>query len=150
MTIIFYAPHGPYGFLSNYSPHTIAADGLIWSTAEHYFQACKFPHDPARKERIHAAPSPDLAKKIAWEEEAVYLPDWFDQRVAVMRQTLRLKFAEYGELREKLLATADARLVERSDRDAFWGDGPDGDGVNMLGRLLMELRQQLLIGKKNG
>ncbi len=35
---------------------------------------------------------------------------------------------------------ADARLVEHTDNDVFWGDGGDGSGHNMLGRLLMEQR----------
>ncbi len=39
---------------------------------------------------------------------------------------------------------ADARLVEHTNNDVFWGDGGDGSGHNMLGRLLMELRAELV------
>jgi predicted NAD-dependent protein-ADP-ribosyltransferase YbiA (DUF1768 family) len=39
--------------------------------------------------------------------------------------------------------TGDARIVEHTERDDFWGDGGDGSGANMLGRLLMELRDEL-------
>ena len=143
MAIYFYAPEGQFGFLSNFSPHPVSAAGRMWKTAEHCFQACKFPHDPERRKRIYCAPSPALAKRIAWEDNAVYLDDWLDRRVEVMQQIVELKFKQHREIRGKLLATANAALVERSDRDAFWGDGPDRKGMNMLGRILMELRTNL-------
>lgn len=143
-TISFYSPQGASGFLSNFSPHAVRVCGILWPTAEHFFQACKFPHDPERQKRIFRAPTPDIAKKIAWEEEAVYPADWFDERIEVMRYTLWLKFSQHGDLAELLQKTGEALLVERSDRDAFWGDGPDGWGCNMLGLLLMELRSELV------
>ncbi|RKH50449.1 NADAR domain-containing protein [Corallococcus aberystwythensis] len=43
-------------------------------------------------------------------------------------------------MREALQATGDAKLVEHTENDDDWGDGGDGSGSNMLGRLLMELR----------
>ena len=48
--------------------------------------------------------------------------------------------AEYGEL---LLATGDAKLVEHTDNDDYWGDGGDGSGRNELGRILMAVRDAL-------
>lgn len=36
------------------------------------------------------------------------------------------------------------QLLENSPHDFFWGGGWDASGHNHLGRLLMELREQLL------
>jgi hypothetical protein len=74
--------------------------------------------------------------------------DWDNIRVRVMRWCLRVKLAEnlttFGQL---LLSTGDKPIVEHSAKDQFWGakaqDGEALTGVNVLGRLLMELREQL-------
>lgn len=42
-----------------------------------------------------------------------------------------------------LLATGDAKRVEHTEQDDSWGDGGDGSGKNMLGRILMEVREEL-------
>jgi hypothetical protein len=61
----------------------------------------------------------------------------------VMREALRAKFAQYPALRELLLTTGDAELIESTANDRYWGDGGDGTGRNRLGVLLMELRTEL-------
>lgn len=50
---------------------------------------------------------------------------------------------QHAELAAMLLATGDAKLVERTENDAYWGDGGDGSGRNMLGRILEEVRAEL-------
>ncbi len=60
-----------------------------------------------------------------------------------MRAVVLAKFSQHDDLRAQLLATGDAQLVEHTERDAFWGDGGDGSGANMLGRILMDVREQL-------
>jgi ribA/ribD-fused uncharacterized protein len=69
--------------------------------------------------------------------------DWESVKEDIMRQALRAKFTQHPELRELLLATGDAKLVEHTNNDRYWGDGGDGSGRNRLGLLLMELRAQL-------
>ena len=60
-----------------------------------------------------------------------------------MREGLRLKFKTHHDLREKLLATRDKKLIEHTFKDRYWADGGDGSGKNRLGVLLMELRAEL-------
>ena len=60
-----------------------------------------------------------------------------------MREAVRAKFRQHPSLRTLLLSTADAYIVEHSRNDAYWGDGGDGSGKNMLGRILMEVREEL-------
>jgi len=38
------------------------------------------------------------------------------------------------------MSTGDAEIIEHTSNDRYLGDGGDGTGGNMLGRLLMEVR----------
>ena len=60
-----------------------------------------------------------------------------------MRQAVMAKFTQDDELKKTLLATGDSKLVEHTANDSYWGDGGDGTGKNMLGRILMETREKL-------
>ena len=77
-------------------------------------------------------------------------PDWDEVRYKVMRWCLRVKLAQnYAEFGRLLLATRDRPIVEQSRKDDYWGAklaDEAGDtliGQNVLGRLLMELREKL-------
>lgn len=61
-----------------------------------------------------------------------------------METALQAKFSTYPVLRDLLLSTAGAVLVEASQNDMFWGAGRSGNGENKLGLLLMQLRSQFL------
>ena len=60
-----------------------------------------------------------------------------------MKSILRAKADQHEYVRRKLLATGDRELIEDSWRDDFWGWGPNRDGKNMLGKLWMEVRDEL-------
>ena len=143
MAIRFYHPKGNYGFLSNFSRDPILVDNIKWPTVEHYFQAMKFPNDPERQERIRRARTPTEAKRIAWEKGAAIRRDWDEKRDQIMLRALRLKFLQHPTLKQALLETNAEELIEHSARDAYWGDGGDGRGLNSQGRLLMQVRDEL-------
>ena len=42
--------------------------------------------------------------------------------------------------------TGGSTIVEHTTHDAYWGDGGDGTGKNMLGVILMEVRRELREG----
>ncbi len=44
---------------------------------------------------------------------------------------------------EILVGTGDAILVEHTAKDDYWGDGGDGRGKNRLGKILMQVRDEL-------
>lgn len=69
--------------------------------------------------------------------------DWESAKVNVMREAVLAKFSQHDELRELLLSTGDAKLIEHTENDDYWGDGGDGSGKNMLGRILMDVRTAL-------
>jgi ribA/ribD-fused uncharacterized protein len=60
-----------------------------------------------------------------------------------MHAAVLVKFTQHAELRSMLLATGDARVVEHTDSDDYWGDGGDGSGRNRLGEILMQVRDAL-------
>ena len=60
-----------------------------------------------------------------------------------MYEGLQRKFLSHQDLRDKLLATGEAKLIEHTHRDSYWGDGGNGKGKNRLGILLMRLRASL-------
>ena len=64
-------------------------------------------------------------------------------KVEVMRTAVRSKFTQHENLRALLLSTGDAKLLEHTENDSYWGDGGDGSGKNMLGKILMRVRDEL-------
>ena len=76
-----------------------------------------------------------------------------------MDETLYHKFTQHRNLLTELLGTGDAELIlvnifvskanwylnaiKNSDRDSFWGVGPDRKGRNELGKCLKRLRTKL-------
>jgi len=132
---------GPYQFLSNFYKCTIDYEGLRYSSVEHAYQAAK-TLDFDERIRIRNAETPGHAKRLG--RTVKLRQNWDDIKVDVMRTLLRLKFS-HPELRQKLLDTGCAYLQEGNYwHDTFWGvDLRTGQGQNMLGRLLMELRSEL-------
>lgn len=130
----------PYRFLSNFWPAPVVLDGSCYPTVEHAYQAAKSA-DPAYRARVNAARSPGEAKRIG--RTATLLPYWEAPfKIDVMRGLLAQKFAQ-AIASSQLEATGDAHLVEGNHwGDKFWGVC-DGDGLNWLGRLLMEQRDQI-------
>ncbi len=81
-----------------------------------------------------------IAARVGRDRSLRLRRDWESVKVSVMRDALVAKFEQHVDLRDALLATGEAKLVEHTERDAYWGDGR---GKNMLGHLLMSVRQQL-------
>lgn len=138
----FYSVADDYGELSNFAAYPISLDGKRWPTTEHYFQAQKF-HAPKLRERIRRAKSPMLAARMGRDRKLPLRRDWESAKVEIMTRALRAKFEQHAELAELLLDTGEATLVEHTTNDSYWGDGGDGSGKNMLGRLLMRVREEL-------
>ncbi len=145
--IKFYrANEEPYGRFSNLFKRPIEFEGQTFATSEHAYQAGK-ARKPQVRDWILAAPSPALVAMAAhglywWDIRS----DWSKIKFDRMRDVLRAKFSQHEDLRELLLSTGDARLVEAATVDntvnRTWGE-VNGVGKNMLGRLLMEVREEL-------
>ena len=138
-----------WGQLSNFCPLAvpIAAGPWLFATSEAAYQACKFPAHPDVQQRIAEAPTAKDAATIGRTPGLGIDPGWNAQRVDVMRWVLRMKReANAAEIGAVLAKTGERPIVEVSTRDPWWGARPLADryeGNNVLGRLWMELRQQL-------
>lgn len=141
-TIKFYRINEPYGGFSNFSPHPFELKGVIWPTSEHYFQAQKFA-GTEHEEAIRRTKSPMIAARMGRDRKRPLRKNWEQVKEQVMREALAAKFEQHPELRQELIETGDARLIEHTINDRYWGDGGDGTGKNRLGQLLMELRTAL-------
>lgn len=171
--IRFYRPDDPFGELTNYyvcnapftfgrwrvrsSEHGYHADKYNYPCAEPQCSAnaryadviahCKTPHQA--KFLAHRR----VGSKFLWQRaysDIVYDhpdarpdPNWTHRSMDVMLAVLRAKFSANEHCRAVLLSTEDAILVENSPIDAFWGVGKDGNGQNWLGKLLMQVREEL-------
>ena len=143
--ILFRKISDPYGCFSNFSRHPVLIDGLEWRTTEHYFQASKFlGTDNEHALAIRAVASPAAAARMGRSRSHPIRPDWEATKDDVMRRAVRAKVGQHADVRETLAETGDAEIVEHSPRDTYWGDGGDGSGRNVLGRILMEVRTELL------
>lgn len=130
---------GDYRFLSNFHLCSFTWDGYTWSHSEAAFQAAKSEHPLIRKKFLHL--SPGQAKRYG--RQILIRPDWDDVKIEVMAEILFAKFDQNPHLKQQLIDTGDAYLIEgNSWGDRFWGVSPVGsdNGLNHLGRLLMELR----------
>jgi ribA/ribD-fused uncharacterized protein len=130
--------------LSNFSAFNVGIFGRDFQTSEHAYHWKKFNEvNSVIANQVRHARSAHLAFKIAERHKAERRQDWDGVKVDIMRQILRAKVAQHDYVQRKLLATGTRELVENSWRDDFWGWGPNQDGQNMLGRLWMELREEL-------
>jgi ribA/ribD-fused uncharacterized protein len=121
-------------------------------TAEALYQACRFPNKPELQRMIVAQHSPMTAKAKGKPHRNQTREDWEKVRVNLMRWCLRVKLAcNWQKFCGLLLATDDKPIVEESTRDDFWGAKPVDEetlvGMNVLGRLLMELREEIRSAK---
>lgn len=134
--------------LSNFSSFQLAWAGMEFPTSEHAYQWEKFRHPCERAEtlryQIRSARSGHEAFKLAEANPDYRRPGWSDMRVSVMARILRAKVAQHEYVRSKLLSSGNRELIEDSWRDGFWGWGPDRNGQNMLGKLWMGLRAELI------
>lgn len=142
MTIKFYRPRDPYGEFSNFSRHPIKLDGHVWKTNEHYFQAQKYI-GTIRYEMIANAPTPREAANLGRDRSIPLRTDWEDVKDDVMRKCILEKFSAYPQLQTLLIDTEDQEIIEDSPVDYYWGCGLKGTGKNMLGKILMEVREIL-------
>jgi ribA/ribD-fused uncharacterized protein len=141
--IYFYSKTNAYFELSNFSPHGFQLDGAYWPTVEHYFQAQKFPTEPAYQGTIRHARTAKEAKALGRSRKARLREDWESVKEEAMRRALRAKFTAHAALRQLLLNTGERQLMENAPADYYWGCGSTGTGQNRLGVLLMELRTAL-------
>lgn len=132
---------GAFDFLSNFHPSPVELDGIRYENAEAAFQArkCSDPAGRAAFAGLPAVKARQLGRRIALRK------DWDKIRIAAMEAVVRAKFAQNPDLAVRLVATGSMPLVEGNTHgDTFWGvDARTGKGENHLGKILMQIRDEL-------
>lgn len=138
---IFFYENEFYVF-SNYSSFQIEWKGKLYPTSEHVYHSEKFD-DENLKEQIRNTRSAHDSPKTAEANKDKYRKNWSEIKVRIMKEILLAKVAQHPYIKKKLLESSDKELIEDSWRDDFWGWGPNKDGENHLGKLWMEIREEV-------
>lgn len=150
---------GQYAYMSNFDTHVVKYDSIEYPHNEVAFQAQKSLDIHVREEFARAMLTPGQAKRagkgrpfksLSGEELRIELrPDWEKVKNSIMYEIVRAKFEQNPDIREKLLATGDAQLVEGNYwHDNYWGQCTcqrciNSIGFNQLGKTLMRVRAEL-------
>ncbi len=136
-------------FLGNFHPCSINLWGMQFQCAEAAFQAAKFAPNRnlmQRFQNLDGEAAFNLGRDLSRNWTPTETTLWRNRNLRVMQEVVTAKFSQNADLKELLLATGNAYLVEHipvKNRDAFWGDDFDGTGQNWLGRIAMEVRGSL-------
>jgi ribA/ribD-fused uncharacterized protein len=150
-----------YRWLSNFWEVEIKYCGVIYPTVEHYYVAMKvnepqkvnieidgekqeiYMDVPQLREYISMIETPSKAKNFG-KKELKERADWDDIKVSIMEWALNEKYKQ-EPFRTKLLETGDVYIQEGNTwNDTYWGVNIDtGEGKNVLGKLIMKIREQL-------
>ena len=138
--INFYSKTKVYSEFSNFHRASFNLDSKEWPTVEQYFQAQKCL-DENVQEQIRTLKSPKTVKSMG--RNVVLREDWELVKFDIMEKALKAKFEQNESLKKLLLGTGQKELREHTARDNLWGDGGNGKGKNMLGKILMKVREDL-------
>lgn len=155
--IFFWGLKNKYSFLSNFYYAPFVVDGLQFRWSEQYFmyqKALLFLGEDIQ-EKILEATSPQECKKLGRTKSPIFDDEvWNEKRQDAMYRAVLEKFRQNPRLKNALLETGDAVLVESSPKDKIWGIGlsektarqispQEWPGQNLLGQILMKVRQDL-------
>ncbi len=135
-----------WGIFSNFAHTPIVIEGVTFDTCERLFQLIKFKDEEPIKAIYYKKGNPKMSAKH-WEKTH-RRDDWGTMIIDAMKFCLTLKYSQSEAFRQELERSQGRFIVE--DQTSFpkknpdaWGVKLQGDqfvGPNILGRLLMELR----------
>ena len=153
--VFFFHENDEYGYFSNWYPCIFSIDGIEYQNTEQYFMAQKalLFGDMVSFKKIIETPSPNDCKNLGRAVSPFISAIWNSKRYEIMKMGNHAKFTQNSELQQRLLDTGNAILAEASPYDGIWGiklSAKEAEkmepvlwpGMNLLGRLLMELREE--------
>jgi N-glycosidase YbiA len=140
----------PLGCLSVLSPHTIVVRHQQYPSVHHFFLCQRFAGSPVEDEIRNATSLWEVDKLVKRAESmGIQREDWDRIKTDVMLLGNYYKFKQNSDAQTILLQTGNKTVVDHTATDAFWGDGGDGSGKNLMGIVLMAVRKRLLLDEKN-
>lgn len=149
-TAAFCKVDAPWGIFSNFGRTPLVVDGVSFDCSEKVFQVMKFT-DPESRRAVYEAKGQTMKMKAKHcEKDGTVRPDWGGIIVDAMKFCLVHKYAQSEVFRQELEHCRGLFIVEdqtsfpKKNPDTwgakFSGDGKEFVGPNLMGRLLMELR----------
>jgi N-glycosidase YbiA len=130
--------------LNPWSGHLVRLWGKRFLTAEHAYHFRKFCETlPQAATAIRHAPSAWAAMQIERRHKHLVRSDWDKVKYGIMLEILRAKVAQHEDVRACLLATGHKTIYKNSPFDEYWGVGKHGHGQNKIGRIYMQIREEL-------
>ncbi|MFA5132531.1 MAG: NADAR family protein [Candidatus Paceibacterota bacterium] len=129
---------GEHAFLSNFYACNISVGLNCFSSSEQMYQYYKTTDAKFRKLILSDGGNPSVAKRLGCK--APLHEDFEKNKLSIMYLVVFEKFIQNLDLRDRLLQTENAKLVEGNNwKDVFWGVC-GGKGENHLGKILMQVR----------
>lgn len=129
---------------STFTAHRVDIWGKSFATAEHAYQWKKYEESaPDISEQISKANSPDAVKRISDVHKDKMPEGWHERKASVMEEILQAKAQQHTDVREALERSGGKIIIENSPVDVYWGNGPDGSGENMIGKIWMKIRSSI-------
>lgn len=129
--------------LSNFSSHEVIYKGKNYKTAEHAYHCSRYTDTQIISSIISARSS-----REAWEISQKYKnfqKQGFERnKVDIMKEILLSKYRQHSDVQEALLGSQWKYLEKQHDWDSFWGTGIQSSGKNMLGKIWMEIREEMI------
>ena len=154
--IFFHRPEEPYGYLSNWYISPFDLDGKHFSSVEQYimYRKCMTFGDEISAKQVMATEDTAAQQAIGRKASGYIDSVWAGMRQMIAFRGLMAKFSQNEELRQKLLDTGEAYLIECAGSDKIWAcgirlndekrfDAANWTGENILGFTLMEVREKL-------
>ena len=146
----FHKKTDSHWILSNMSACPLEIEGIQFKNSEHLFQTLKFA-TPESITAVYQSNSPKMTAKHYQKLGGHRREDWEQILVDVMKFCLQQRYEQCTEFRKELDSTKGFHIVELQDaendkestRANGWGvktKGQNYEGANLMGRLLMELR----------
>ena len=140
--IEFYKEFGELGYLANYSNHGFTKNDVFYKTVEHYYQSEKFS-DPEIKNKIINADTPKEASNIGRDRSNKRIPNFKDIKEQVMFDGVLEKFRQNRDIAYKLIETRNKKIAEATIDEYYWGIGKDKSGKNVIGDILVKVRERI-------
>ena len=146
-TVAFKSTDGAWGILGNFGRTPLTVDGVTFPCAESLFQVMKFTDTPARRIILSKRGMPIKWAAKGFEKSVGVRPGWGAILVDALKFCVQTKYEQSEAFRAELARTGDRLIVEAAHgnkADTYSAilsdDGATWTGGNLLGRLLMELR----------
>ena len=156
--ICFHNPEEQNGYLSNWYYSVFTIDEIAFSSVEQYmmYEKAILFRDHQTAEKIlgtdNVAEIKALGRRVQHFDEEI----WKEKREVIVHKGVLQKFLQNPELAEKLVETGEQTIAECAVKDRIWGIGlsmrdekrfcvDKWKGQNLLGKILMQVRVEILL-----